>query len=502
MGTGKGAELPRVGTMTSVVRKDLRYVKDVGEILAHASGLKGLTLGRILKDLGNEELSRNFLERRGKSGAGLIVEACFGIRPNQTPEPDFPNCGVELKTLPLLRTGAKLRVKERTSVTMIDYGQLARESWPTASVRRKLAAILFVFVLMDSDDPARSELLDSRLWHPDETDETIFEIDWSRTHDRVVHGEAHMLSEADSWALAASRKGAGNESDQVDQPFSDIPALRRAFTLKPCFTSWVFSELLGKARSESVIEKILPEVRSRGFNAAEKHIVDRLHELVDLPLRQISERYEIDLGNGKNVAANIIKRMLGFKSVNSRIREFDQLGIEVRVPWLRSSDQTPFEAVSFPTVDLVELAAQRWEESDLAGQLHRLLFVPTYSPDKETPPMDRRLGRAFFWSPSLQELSVIEREWTMFRDEVAAGAAVYQVGPDGRRRNSLTPASETEIIHMRPHGRNARDEYQDPLGNMVTKQCFWLNKTFIGDRVRNHDSDGPQGAAAPRQSTL
>lgn len=38
-----------------------------------------------------------------------------------------------------------VRVKERTSVTMIDYATLVEERWANASVRKKLNAILFVY---------------------------------------------------------------------------------------------------------------------------------------------------------------------------------------------------------------------------------------------------------------------------------------------------------------------------------------------------------------------
>ena len=57
---------------------------------------------------------------------------------------DFIGAGIELKAVPLVQKQNGLRVKERTFISMIDYRQLASESWLTASVRRKLH-ILFVF---------------------------------------------------------------------------------------------------------------------------------------------------------------------------------------------------------------------------------------------------------------------------------------------------------------------------------------------------------------------
>ncbi len=486
------------------IRQDLRYSADPRAILEHAARLRGRTLDEILEKLGDPSLTRRFREGRGKSGAGLIVEACFGIPENPTSEPDFPKCGIELKTLPLIKTGPGHRVKERTSISMIDYFELVRESWATASVRRKLSSILFVFVVMNREAPGRSYVLDFRLWSPGETDQALFQIDWTWTHDRVADGLAHQLSEADEWALAASRKGAGRGKDLVRQPYGDELAQRRAFTLKPSFTSWVFSELLGKRRSESIIEKILPEVRSRGFNAAEQRVLKALTELQGYSLGQIAKRFNIELGDGKSLAANLIKRVLKFTDPSARIKEFEQLGIGVKTIHLRTRDGRPFESVSFPVVNLLELVNQDWEGTelteegpvsercDLIDQVGRILFVPTYSDYKGDPQGERVLGRPFFWSPTIKQLSTIEKEWRLFQTEVAEGKAMYdQPCTERGRKNSLTHSKDTQIIHMRPHGRVACDEYLDPLGNRVTKQSFWLNAAFVWELVKENDAFPP-----------
>ncbi len=207
---------------------------------------------------------------------------------------------------------------------------------------------------------------------------------------------------------------------------------------------------------------------------------------------------------GKNLAATVVKLSLGFTSVRSHIREFDQFGIDVKTLNLRMRDGFPFEAVSFPVVDLKELASQEWEGeeredgeviregSDLINQLHLILFVPTYSERRKEPQSRRILGRPFFWEPTSEQLKTIEQEWRMYRREIAEGRAkyVFQEGKKGRH-NSLTPASRTRMIHMRPHGQNARDVYEDPKGNLVTKQCFWLNKDFVWELVRQYGAYPP-----------
>jgi hypothetical protein len=65
------------------------------------------------------------------------------------------------------------------------------------------------------------------------------------------------------------------------------------------------------------------------------------------------------------------------------------------------------------------------------------------------------------------------REWMMFRQEVEAGKAL-----------TLTPASRTEYIHVRPKGRTGLDTDPAPVVGPVVKKCFWLNRRFVARIMR------------------
>jgi hypothetical protein len=45
--------------------------------------------------------------------------------------------------------------------------------------------------------------------------------------------------------------------------------------------------------------------------------------------------------------------------------------------------------------------------------------------------------------------------------------------------SQLSKESDTQIIHMRPHGKDSSDRDIDSKGNSIVKQCFWINKLFI-----------------------
>lgn len=477
--------------------------RDPQSILEFGRRVIGLSAREICSRSGMEDPSSRTGWKGTKNVLGDVMEWYFGIPKNNSPLPDFPSAKVELKIVPLKRLDRRVTVKEPTSISMIDYMQLLEERWESASVRKKLDRVLFVLFIINPGDLMASPVRDVLLWEPGIVDNAVFEIDWTRTWKMVADGRAHHLSESQAEALAARRKGTGGPGEKGrEQPKSPEKAKSRAWSLKSSFTRQIFQERVLRRPYESAFEQSLAEVRASGLKSAEGRILASLRRFKGQPLERIAAETGVPIGNGKNLAATIIKRSLGFKNVNARIREFDQLGIDVKTLNLSATDGSPYEAVSFPVVELRALPDQDWEGvenedgtvikegSDLADQLHRILFVPTFSTKRKGRQARRILGSAFFWSPSPAELETIVREWKMFQREVSEGKAKYYV-PQGmkRRRNDLTPASRTEIIHMRPHGRNAEDAYSDPLGNMVTLQCFWLNKPFVWKLVKENKAD-------------
>jgi DNA mismatch repair endonuclease MutH len=157
-------------------------------ILARASLLEGRVLGDIAG------ASFTVMEaKRGKGEVGAAIEHFFGIPPNSRQEADFPGAEIELKVVPLRRTGRGVRVKERTVISMIDFHGLVLESWGSASVRKKLK-ILFVFFehLVDvskSSFPIQGILY----WEPDASTDGFIKADWERVLKKVRHGLAHEL---------------------------------------------------------------------------------------------------------------------------------------------------------------------------------------------------------------------------------------------------------------------------------------------------------------------
>ena len=90
-------------------------------------------------------------EYKGKGGFGQLVEKFyFGYEPNSSPEPDFPEAGVELKTTPLKRDiQGNYRIKERLVCDMIDYCKIVKYPFEESPFFRKSSLMLIIFYLND-----------------------------------------------------------------------------------------------------------------------------------------------------------------------------------------------------------------------------------------------------------------------------------------------------------------------------------------------------------------
>ena len=218
------------------------------EILAKAAELEGRLLGSI-----SGARFTAATGAKGRAEVGHAIERHFRIPPNSSPLPDFPGAAIELKAVPLRRTGRGLGVKERTVVSIIDYMTLPEQTWATASVRKKLR-ILFVFFEHLDDTP--KQLFPIRAvfqWEPDGRTNALLRADWERVFAKVRQARAHELSESDGAIMGPCTKGATGASLRR-QPFGTIKAKPRAWALKPSYTWQLYQAITKPMPAESLLE--------------------------------------------------------------------------------------------------------------------------------------------------------------------------------------------------------------------------------------------------------
>ena len=440
-------------------------------IKRYANQLENATLAQVVN-----ELPPNAYKPSNKGRLGSMVEEYFfGHKPgpNRDHDPDFSEAGVELKVTgviprkPANGFEAPYKAKERLVLTMIDYIALDKEMWRSSSLLKKCRLLLVMFYLYEKEKAASDTrfVLPPLLWEFPREDLEIIEKDWLAIQQKVRDKKAHELSEGDTFYLAACRKGSGGPSERLrEQPYSGIKAKARAFSLKPSYVN-----VMIEAAHHDAAEKTLIRTKADAERGIEEVAIEKFQPLAGSSVAELIERYGLASHNpkSKSLFHILAMRILGTKK--KYLPEFEKAGIVVKTIRLQASG-IPKESMSFPTFDFGEVASQEWEESALCHMLEQKFFFVVYQYDSSGV---LRFKKALFWNMPYDDRLAAREAW------MRARAAIKASRPSG-----FPKASDSPVVHVRPHGRNAQDTLPLPDGTLHTKQCFWLNAKYIGTIVR------------------
>lgn len=417
----------------------------------------------------------------GKGAIGTVIEeSWFGYTPNSEAEPDFPEAGVELKVTPYIKKDGKIRAKERLVCNIIDYMTEYCKTFETSSFWHKCETMLLMSYEHRYNLPKSEYTIDKAvLFSFPEEDLAIIEHDWETIMDKVRSGNAHLISEGDTMYLAACTKGA-NASSVRQQPFSEIPAKQRAYSLKASYMTYVLNTyIFGNQKNEHII-KDLRILQAQSF---EQYLISKISPYIGLTQDQLQHRFGIDC-HAKNLNEILLAKMLGITGKIAYTDEFQKASIIPKTIRVRRNG-TIKESMYFPTFDFIELSQEKWEDSTLRNYLAptKFLFVIFQENDDGEWVFDR----IQFWNIPNEDLEEVHRVWEKTVHIIQQGVSLIE-SPQGVR-NNLPKSSESRVAHVRPHGKNAADKLSLPDGRMMTKQCFWLNNTYIAEQIKNVRKD-------------
>ena len=91
----------------------------------------------------------------------------------------------------------------------------------------------------------------------------IIKSDWKIIHDKILKGEAHNISEADTMYLGACTKGPDAISSYREQPNSPIKARQRAYCLKASYMNSFVDKVFKNKTYEEIIG--FDEIKQHSF---------------------------------------------------------------------------------------------------------------------------------------------------------------------------------------------------------------------------------------------
>lgn len=477
------------------------------DIERYGKNLIGLTFRDVLEaniqeEIILEERTNYYNNPRAKGGLGnLIEEFHFGYKPNNSPEPDFPNAGVELKVAPYEeKKKGGFKSGERLVLGMVPNDEPLTDNLLQAKLFNKIKTILLVLYLRKKGDQRTNFMIDyvklfSIISDACKNDFPIIENDYKKIVNKIQAGEAHTISEGDTLYLGACTKGADAKKSLQPQYYNaNIPAKRRAYCFKQSYVTHIINEyILNNVSTYDSIIKDDIEILDKTF---EEVVLERISKFIGKDVNTLSEIFKLKNPKGglaKNFYSQIALRMLGVQSSNAE--EFDKANIVIKSIRIQENNKNK-ESMSFPALNFKKFVNEQWEESEVYNFFSETKFL--FMVFKEEKGQYVFKGGEF-WNMPLYELdSIGKKEWLSVQRKIKRG--VHFEIEDNRVLNDLPKSTETQIFHLRPHAAKSiyringkiygngdinKDADELPNGDKMTKQCFWLNRKYVLEIVKN-----------------
>ncbi|NIH15352.1 DNA mismatch repair endonuclease MutH [Serratia symbiotica] len=203
------------------------------QLFERAQALAGFSLGELAirtqvpipKDL-----------KRDKGWVGILLERFLGAMAGSKPKQDFPELGIELKTIPIDASGKPL---ETTFVCVAPLTGNSGVTWASSHIRHKLARMLWIPVEGERQIPLTHRRIGSPLlWSPNAAEEEMLRRDWEELMDLIVLGHVERITARHGTVLQLRPKAANSKAltEAIGEQGQPILTLPRGFYLKKNFT--------------------------------------------------------------------------------------------------------------------------------------------------------------------------------------------------------------------------------------------------------------------------
>jgi DNA mismatch repair protein MutH len=209
------------------------------ELMQRCHALAGYTLGQLAKEL---DCNVPVDLKREKGWTGQLIEQALGATSGSKAEPDFPELGIELKTLPISRLGKPL---ESTYVCVAPLTGVMHQRWHESWVCRKLSHVLWLPVLAERDIPVAERVIGTGfLWQPNHHEHQLLQQDWEELMELIALGGIDRIKGEHGHVLQLRPKAANSKAltSAVGTNGEPIQTLPRGFYLKASFTQHLLNQ--------------------------------------------------------------------------------------------------------------------------------------------------------------------------------------------------------------------------------------------------------------------
>jgi DNA mismatch repair protein MutH len=209
------------------------------DLLNRAKSIAGLTLGDLAQ-MANIVVPENFKKHKGWSGQ--LLELWLGASAGSKPTQDFPELGVELKTLPVSLDGKPL---ETTYVCFAPLTTMHGWQWKTSNVRNKLQKVMWIPIQGERNIPPAHRVVGTGFfWTPSPQQEQQLQRDWEELMELIMLGGIESVTAEHGEVLQLRPKAA--DGSVVTEAFGSdggiVKTRPRGFYLRKSFTHQILQD--------------------------------------------------------------------------------------------------------------------------------------------------------------------------------------------------------------------------------------------------------------------
>ena len=428
-------------------------------------------VGKTFKEIDSKNLLENTTNlKRNKGILGHVVESGFYKYPiNSNPQADFDKIGVELKVTGYKKTKkGLLSAKERVKLSKIDFNTIVNEEYEYSHLISKNKKILFIWYLYEKGKDIGDFLITDYQLYDMSQDEEIFRNDFNIIKEKIKSGHAHELSEGDTSYLGACTNAATSE-DRTTQPYADILAKPRAYSLKNSYMTGILRSM-----------KTTVRVHTNEYKTVEEYIYNKIRPYLGKTQLEILEDVTgktYDDKIPKNISKLVTDAIIG---KDSELPEKSDLFTKTSF-YIKNLPLTPKgkprERMSFRTLSLSEFE-EDWEDSDWKTYFEEttLLTILWREPNTRARNGYRELLGVKRISFDDDNLESFKTSYNMIKETIE------------KRDISLLPTPNSfdgQILVVAPKGQKGDDAYNNFFKQDKTKVAYMLTKELLYDKIKN-----------------
>ncbi|GIM29842.1 type II restriction enzyme Sau3AI, GATC site [Clostridium polyendosporum] len=433
--------------------------KSENHLLEFTKDIVGKTFGEL------DKLGLLFKSSNDKGVLGKIVETGFyGYQLNNNAEADFSSLGIELKVTGFkVNKNKTLSAKERLSLSMINYYDIINETFEFSKLLFKNKKLLIIWYQYEENKSYADFTIKYYQIYNMTEDEKVFKNDFLLIKNKVLSGQAHLLSEGDTSYLGACTKGSKGQKSK--QPYSGIPASSRAYCLKNSYMTGILRNFLTSSNYTPV-----------DFSTVDEYILNKLTPYIGLTQLEIYNQVS-------NSSITKIPKQLGKMISDRTIGQDNELQTKhdlfCKTTYIIKNIPVdeynyPLERLSFRNLILSEFDRE-WDESDWKNYFQEVTIILICYEGKGKKNGYRVLKGIKKLTFSSDDIDLFEKSYSMVREAIKNNDISELPYPKKFTKPTLVIA---------PKGNAGDDAYNNFFKSDTTRTCFMLDKDFIYNKIK------------------